>query len=40
MYAAVPALVLNLAVSAAITLLLRAVKTHQGYDLTVAEDYA
>ena len=40
MYAAVPALLLNLAVSAAGTLLLRPVASAQGTDLTVAADYA
>jgi len=40
MYAAVPALVLNLAVSALLTLLLRAAKVGEGSDATVGEDYA
>ena len=40
MYAAVPALLLNLAVSAALTLILRATNTGAGTDLTQAEDYA
>jgi len=40
MYAAVPALLLNLAVSTLFTLILRAAKTNQGSDATIAEDYA
>jgi SSS family solute:Na+ symporter len=40
MYAAVPALLLNLAVSAGLTLVLRATHTNPGTDLTQAEDYA
>jgi SSS family solute:Na+ symporter len=40
MYAAVPALLLNLAVSAGLTLVLRAVKAEHGSDATVVEDYA
>ena len=40
MYAAVPALVLNLALSAAITLVLWALETDDAVDVTVAEDYA
>jgi SSS family solute:Na+ symporter len=40
MYAAVPALLLNLALSAGLTLVLRAVKVGQGSDATVVEDYA
>jgi SSS family solute:Na+ symporter len=40
MYAALPALALNLAVSAVGTLLLRAANTGTGTDATVAEDYA
>ena len=40
MYAAVPALILNLAVSAVLTLILRATNTGAGTDLTHAEDYA
>jgi len=40
MYAAVPALLLNLTISAALTLILRAAKTNQGSDATIAEDYA
>ncbi|HEY5330231.1 MAG TPA: sodium:solute symporter [Acidobacteriaceae bacterium] len=40
MYAAVPALLLNLAVSAGLTLILRATNTGEGTDLTQAEDYA
>ncbi|MES2390864.1 MAG: sodium:solute symporter [Acidobacteriota bacterium] len=40
MYAAVPSLALNLAVSAGVTAVLRAMKTHQGWDQTAAEDYA
>jgi len=40
MYAAVPALLLNLLVSAGLTLLLRALKAEQGSDATAAEDYA
>ena len=40
MYAAVPALLLNLAVSVLITLILRALKQHNSSDATIAEDYA
>jgi len=40
MYAAVPALLLNLAVSAGLTLILRAANTGEGTGLTQAEDYA
>ena len=40
MYAAVPALLLNLAVSVLLTLVLRAVKLHSTTDKTTAEDYA
>jgi len=40
MYAAVPALLLNLAVSAGLTLVLRTANTGAGTDLTHAEDYA
>ena len=40
MYAAVPALLLNLAVSAVLTLLLRALDVADTTDATVAEDYA
>ncbi|WP_182275951.1 sodium:solute symporter [Granulicella sp. 5B5] len=40
MYAAVPALLLNLAVSGALTLALRAAKAGEGSDATVVEDYA
>ena len=40
MYAAVPAVVLNLAVTALLTLLLKACKVSPGMDATVAEDYA
>ncbi len=40
MYAAVPALLLNLAVSAGLTVVLRAMKASDGEDATVAEDYA
>jgi len=40
MYAAVPALVLNLFVSVVLTALLRAAKAGEGSDATVAEDYA
>ncbi len=40
MYAAIPALLLNLAVSAGLTLILRATNTGAGTDLTHAEDYA
>jgi SSS family solute:Na+ symporter len=40
MYAAVPALLLNLTVSALGTLLLRALHAHPGTDATVAEDFA
>jgi len=40
MYAAVPALLLNLLVSAGLTLVLRAVKAEQGSDATGVEDYA
>jgi SSS family solute:Na+ symporter len=39
-YAAVPALLLNLAVSAGLTLVLRAAKAERGSDATVAGDYA
>ncbi len=40
MYAAVPALLLNLLVSIVVTLLLRRVRSSQGSDATLAEDYA
>ena len=40
MYAAVPALLLNLTISALVTLALRAFKAPQGSDSTTAEDYA
>ena len=40
MYAAVPALLLNLAVSAVGTLVLKAMKMGEGFDSTSAEDYA
>jgi SSS family solute:Na+ symporter len=40
MYAAVPALLLNLLLSATLTLLFRAMNLGQGSDATVAEDYA
>lgn len=40
MYAAVPALLLNLALSVLITLVLRAVRLHSREDKTTAEDYA
>jgi len=40
MYAAVPALIANLLVSTVLTLILRAAKTNQGTDATLAEDYA
>jgi len=40
MYAAVPALLLNLTISALLTLALRAFKAPQGSDSTTAEDYA
>jgi SSS family solute:Na+ symporter len=40
MYAAVPALVLNLAVSTVVTLVLRAFNLDRGTDSTLAEDYA
>jgi SSS family solute:Na+ symporter len=40
MYAAVPALLLNLAVSVMLTLVLRAMKAGGGSDATTAEDYA
>jgi SSS family solute:Na+ symporter len=40
MYAAVPALLLNLAISALLTLALRAFKATRGSDSTTAEDYA
>jgi SSS family solute:Na+ symporter len=40
MYAAVPALLLNLAVSAGLTLILRAINAAPGTDLTQSEDYA
>jgi SSS family solute:Na+ symporter len=39
MYAAVPALLLNLAVSASLTLLFRALKVSQGTDSTDASAY-
>jgi SSS family solute:Na+ symporter len=39
MYAAVPALLLNLAVSVALTLVLRAVKVGAGIDTTAADAY-
>jgi len=40
MYAAVPALLLNLAISSLLTLLLRTAKSTHGSDATTAEDYA
>jgi SSS family solute:Na+ symporter len=40
MYAAVPALLLNLVVSAGLTLILRAADVDEGSDLTQVEDYA
>jgi SSS family solute:Na+ symporter len=40
MYAAVPALILNLAVSAGLTLVMRALRPHESTDLTHAEDYS
>lgn len=40
MYAAVPAVTLNLAVTAVLTLLLKAARVSPGLDTTVAEDYA
>jgi solute:Na+ symporter, SSS family len=40
MYAAVPALLLNLAVSAVLTLIMRAIDAGESADLTQAEDYA
>jgi SSS family solute:Na+ symporter len=40
MYAAVPALLLNLLVSVLLTLLLQALKVNAGTDATVAEDYS
>ena len=40
MYAAIPALLLNLTISALLTLALRAFKAPQGSDSTTAEDYA
>ena len=40
MYAAVPALLLNLAVSALGTMLLRALHADPGTDATIAEDFA
>jgi SSS family solute:Na+ symporter len=40
MYAAVPALLLNLAVSAVLTLLFRAMKVNPGTDSTDPSDYA
>jgi len=40
MYAAVPALLLNLAVSTLFTLIFRALKQHSTTDATIAEDYA
>ena len=40
MYAAVPALLVNLLISSSLTLLLRALKAEEGSDSTVAEDYA
>jgi len=40
MYAAIPALLLNLAVSSLLTILLRAMKAGQGSDATTSEDYA
>ena len=40
MFAAIPALLLNLAVSAGLTLVSRAMKQDAGGDVTVAEDYA
>ena len=40
MYAAVPALLLNLLISSLLTLLLRALKADEGSDSTVSEDYA
>ena len=39
MYAAVPALLLNLAVSVALTVVLRAMKVGEGTDVTEAEVY-
>lgn len=40
MYAAVPAVTLNLAITVALTLLLKAARVSPGLDTTVAEDYA
>jgi len=40
MYAAVPAVTLNLAVTVVLTLLLKACKVSPGQDATIAEDYA
>jgi len=40
MYAAVPALLLNLAISTVLTLILRPIKATHGTDATIAEDYA
>ncbi|MBB5065569.1 monocarboxylate uptake permease MctP [Granulicella mallensis] len=40
MYAAVPALLLNLLISTSLTLLLRSLKVGEGSDATVSEDYA
>jgi hypothetical protein len=40
MYAAVPALLLNLTVSVGLTLVLRGMKVGQGEDATLMEDYA
>ena len=40
MYAAVPALVLNLVVSAGLTVVMRAMKAGEGSDATAVEDYA
>jgi hypothetical protein len=40
MYAAVPALLLNLAVSAVLTLIMRGIDAGESADLTQAEDYA
>jgi hypothetical protein len=40
MYAAVPAMVLNLAVVAVLTLALKAAGVSMGQDATVAEDYS
>jgi len=40
MYAAVPALLVNLLISSSLTLLFRALKAEEGSDSTVAEDYA